>query len=81
MRKANAIVMGYSEFEKLIGEVSGGHAGIGFESGKWFYTEDDEYNTEDINKDLSEHLGVTVRDVRIDTSADADDDDVIIICK
>lgn len=79
MRKANALVMNYDEFEKLIGEVSGGHAGIGFEANNWFYTEDDEYYAEDINKDLSEHLGVNVMEVRIDTSVD--EDDVVIICE
>ena len=79
MRNVNAIVMNYKEFEKLIGEVSGGHAGIGFEASGWFYTEDDEYNTEDINKDLSEHLGVNVKAVRIDTTAD--EYDVVIICE
>lgn len=81
MKNVNAIVMGYSEFEKLINEVSDGHAGIGFESNEWFFVADDEYDIEYINKDLSEKLGVTVADVRIDTSVDADDDDVIIICK
>lgn len=77
MRNVNTIVMNYNEFEELIGKVSNGHAGIGFEASGWFYTEDDEYNTDDINKDLSEHLGITVTAVRIDTSAD--EDDVIII--
>lgn len=81
MRNVNAIVMSYSEFEKLISKVSDGHAGIGFESNEWFFVADDEYDIEHINNDLSEQLGVKVTDVRIDTSVDADDDDVIIICK
>lgn len=79
MKKVNAIIMNYNEFEELICKVSGGHAGIGFEANNWFYTEDDEYYAEDINKDLSEHLGVKVTAVRIDTSAD--EDDVVIICE
>lgn len=79
MRNVNVIVMNYIEFEELVGKVSSGHAGIGFESSGWFYTEDDEYNTEDINKDLSNHLGVNVKAVRIDTTAD--EDDVVIICE
>ena len=77
MRKVNAIVMSYDIFEEIINDISDGHAGIGFESGGWFYTEDDEYDTENINKDLSEHLGVTVTSVRIDM--DADEDEVVII--
>ena len=77
MRNANVFIMNFTEFEELIGKVSGGHAGIGFEANGWFYTEDDEYNTDDINKDLSSHLGVNVKGVRIDTTAD--EDDVVII--
>lgn len=79
MRNVNAIVMNYNEFEELINEVSGGHAGIGFGAREWFYTEDDEYNCDNINKDLSEHLGVNVKAVKIDTTAE--EDDVIIICE
>ena len=80
MRKVNAIVMNYDEFEKLVGEVSNGHAGIGFESNEWFFTSDDEYNAEeDTNKDLSNYLGVNVKAVRIDTTAN--EDDVVIICE
>ena len=79
MRNANVFIMNFTEFEDLISKVSGGHAGIGFEANGWFYTEDDEYNTDDINKDLSSHLGVNVKGVRIDTTAD--EDDVVIICQ
>lgn len=79
MRNVNAIVMNYNEFEELIDKVSGGHAGIGFEPRGWFYTEDGEYDTNDINKDLSKHLGVNVKAVRMDR--DKDEDDVIIICE
>ena len=77
MRNVNAIVMNYNEFEELVGKVSNGHAGIGFDSRSWFYTEDDEYNTDDINKDLSEHLGVTVTAVKIGISSE--EEDVVII--
>lgn len=79
MKKVNAIIMNYNEFEELVGKVSGGHAGIGFGSREWFFVADDEYDCDNINKDLSEHLGVTVTAVRIDTSAD--EDDVIVICE
>ncbi len=79
MRNVNAIVMNYDEFEELVWKVSYGHAGIGFGTREWFYTADDEYDCDNINKDLSMSLGVKVTAVRIDTSADADD--VIIICE
>ena len=79
MKKVNAIIMNYNEFEELVGKVSGGHAGIGFGSREWFYVADDEYDCDNINKDLSEQLGATVKLVRIDRAADKDD--VIIICE
>ena len=79
MRNVNAIVMSYNEFEKLVGEASGGHVGIGFENGSWFYTVDDEGDCDNINNDLSNHLGVNVKAVRIDITAD--EDDVVIICE
>ena len=79
LRFSNAIVMNYDEFEELIGKASGGHAGIGFGSRDWFYTSDDEYDCEDINNDLSNLLGITVKAVRIDRAAD--EDDVVIICE
>lgn len=77
MRNVNAIAMNYDEFENLVSKASNGHAGIGFDMGRWFYTVDDEYIIEDINKDLSNHLGINVMSIRIDMSAD--EDDVIII--
>lgn len=79
MKKLNAIVLQYEEFEALINEVSGGHAGIGFGSREWFYTADDEYDCDNIKKDLSNHLDVTVLAVRMDTSAEQDE--VVIICE
>lgn len=80
MRKVNAIVMNYKEFEEIVAKITNGNAGIGFGSREWFYVASDEYDPEkDMNKDLSEYLGVTVTDVRIDTSANYDD--VIIICE
>lgn len=77
MRKANAIVMNYNEFEELVSKVSNGHVGVEFEGNEWFYTVDDECDCKDIDTDLSKHLGVTVIAVRIDFTPD--EDDVIII--
>ena len=79
MKKVNAIVMQYEEFEAVVGEVANGHAGIGFDSGEWFYVADDEYDIDNINSDLSKHLDITVLAVKIDTSASQDE--VVIICE
>ena len=79
MKNVNAIVMQYEEFEAVVGEVSNGHAGIGFDSGEWFYVADDEYDVEEINKDLSKQLNTTVLAVKIDTFASQDE--VVIICE
>lgn len=79
MRKVNAIVMNYEEFEELVNNISNGHAGIAFDSDEWFYVADDEYNVDDINKDLSKFLQVNVKAVRVDLTND--EDDVIVICE
>lgn len=77
MRKVNAIVMNYDEFEKLVGEASGGHIGIGFETDTWFYTVDDEGDSDNINKDLSKILNVNVTSVKIGILSE--EEDVVII--
>ena len=77
MRNVNAIVMNYDEFEKLVGEASGGHVGIGFENNNWFYTVDDEGDSDNINKDLSKILNVNVTSVKI--SILSEEEDVVII--
>lgn len=78
MKKVNAIVMDYNEFEQLVCRVSDGYAGIGFEPDEWFYVSSDEYDIDDINNDLSKELGVTVVSVKIDMSNNNKDDVVII---
>ena len=75
MKNVNAIVMNYDEFEEITAKITDGNAVVGFEAGKRFYV----YDIECLNKGLSKYLGVTVTDVRIDTSASYDD--VIIICE
>ena len=79
MNKVNAIVVQYEEFEAVVSEISNGHAGIGIESGEWFYVADDEYDVDNINADLSKQLDTTVLAVKIDTSASQDE--VVIICE
>lgn len=79
MRKVNAIAMEYEEFEEALIVATDGHAVIGVDSKRnWFYAVDDEYDAENVNKDLSKHLGVNIKAVRIDFTED--EDDVIIIC-
>lgn len=79
MRKANVILMNDNEFEELVEKASNGHAGIGYELGEWFYTVNDGYDTDNIEKDLSEYLGVNVVGIRMDLSHSVDA--VVIICE
>ena len=79
MRNVNAIVMNCDEFGNLMDLITNGHANFELESGEWFYVSDDEYDVSNVNKDLSEHLKVNVKAVRIDLTHDVDD--VIIICE
>ena len=79
MRKLSAIVLPYEEFEAAISEISGGHAGIGFGNQGWSYVADDEYDTENILKDLSNYFDTAVLAVRIDTSANQYE--VVVLCE
>jgi len=77
MKKANALVMNYEDFEELIDKASNEHAGVGLGARSWFYVSDDDYDIKNINNDLSRYIGVNVIAVRIDMSVN--EDDVIII--
>ena len=79
MKSVNAIVMNYNEFDELIGRVSNGEAGVGNESGDWFYVTTENYNEDDINKDLSDYLHVNVVSVLVDLTQDKDN--VVVICQ
>ncbi len=78
MKKENAIVMNYSEFNEVVGRVSNGEAGIDNESGEWFYVSTENYNADDIENDLSDYLHEKVKSVVIDLTKD--EDNVVIIC-
>ena len=78
MKNVNAIVMNYSEFDEVVGRVSNDEAGIGNESGEWFYVSTESYNVDDIENDLSDYLHVKVESVIIDMSKD--ENNVVIIC-
>lgn len=78
MKNVNAIVMNYSEFDEVVGRVSNGEAGIGTESGEWFYVSTESYNADDIENDLSDYLHVKVESVIIDLSKMKNN--VVIIC-
>lgn len=79
MKKANVLLMTWNEFNDLVGTVSNGEAGIANESGEWFYISTEEYWIDDINKDLSYHLGEKVKNVLIDLSEDEDNCVVIVL--
>ena len=69
MKNVNAIIMNYNEFEDIIGLVSNGEAGIGNESGDWFYVTTEEYNLDSLLNDLSDYLHVNVQEVLVDLTA------------
>lgn len=79
MINVNAIMMSYDEFEGLVGKVSDGHAGIGFEANNWFFISDDEYDTGDIYKDLAKHLGL--EQISIYTDFTHEEYEVVILYK
>ena len=77
MRNVNAIVMNYDEFQEIINIISNGEAGIGNESGEWFYVSTEMYNVDDIQKDLSDYLHVDIKSILVDLTAT--EDNVVII--
>ena len=79
MRNVKAIAMNYNEFDEIVGHVSNGEAAISSESGEWFYVSTENYNTDDLKKDLSDYLHVKIESVIIDLSKDSDG--VVIICE
>lgn len=79
MKKLNAIVLQYEEFEVAMNAASNGHLGIGFGNSGWFFTTDDEYDVDNVLKDLSGYFDSTVLAVRMDTSASQDE--VVLICE
>ena len=87
MRKENAIVLDWEEFDKLIGKVSNGRARISWDGTGWYYhldddnydEDDEEYTLDCIQKRLSDGLGVTVTAIR--TDLDARGDEVILFYK
>lgn len=72
MKKANVLLMSYDEFNDLVGLVSDGEAGIANELGDWFYVSTEQYNLDEMNTDLSNHLGSKVVDVLIDLTNEND---------
>ena len=78
MKNVSAIVMNYNEFEDIICLVSNGEAGIGYESGEWFYISTEAYNVDDIKKDLSDYLHVNIKSILVDLTVTKDN--VVIIC-
>ena len=78
MKNVKAITMSFGEFIDYVGMVSNGEADVEFDSKEWFYISTEQYNADNIEKDLSDYLHVNVKYVLIDMSAD-DKDNVVLI--
>lgn len=77
MKKVNALLMTWEEFDEVVGAISNGEAGIANENGEWFYVSTEAYDLDEIETDLSIHFGQKVKNVLIDLSEE--DDCVAII--
>ena len=79
MKNVNAITMSFKEFQDYIGIVSNGEASIESESGEWFYVSTDQYNTDNIEKDLSDYLHINIKDVLIDLTTENENNVVLVL--
>lgn len=78
MKKVNAITMKFGELQDWIGMVSNGEANVECENGEWFYVSTEQYDLDNIIKDLSDCLHVNIKSVLVDLTTE-DEDDVAII--
>lgn len=77
MKKVNALLMTWDEFDEVVSAISNWEAGIANENGEWFYVSTEAYDLDEIETDLSIHFGQKVKNVLIDLSEE--DDCVAII--
>ena len=77
MKKVNALLITWDEFDEVVCVISNGEAGIANENGEWFYVSTEAYDLYEIETDLSIHFGQKVKNVLIDLSEE--DDCVAII--
>lgn len=78
MKNVNAITMSFGEFQDYIGMVTNGEASVENENGEWFYVSTEQYNADNIEKDLSNYLHVNVKSVLVDLTAE-DEENVVLI--
>ena len=78
MKKVNAITMNFGEFQDYIGMASNGEANVECENGEWFYVSTEQYDLDNIIKDLSDCLRFNIKSVLVDITTE-DEDDVVII--
>ena len=78
MKNVNAIIMDWNEFVYLVETISNGEATVENENGDWFYVSTEQYDLDNIIKDLSDCLRVNIKSVLIDITIE-DGDDVVLI--
>ena len=78
MKKVNVITMKFEELQDWIGMASNGEANVECENGEWFYVSTEQYDLDNIIKDLSDCLRVNIKYVLIDLTTE-DEDDVALI--
>ena len=79
MKKVNAITMKFGELQDWIGMASNGEANIECENGEWFYVSTEQYDLDNIIKDLSDCLYVNIKYVLVDLTTEYEDDVAIIL--
>lgn len=78
MKNVNAITMNFIEFRDYVVMVSNGEASVEIESGEWFYVSTEQYDADNIIKDLSDYLHVNIKYILMDLTME-DEDNVVLI--
>lgn len=77
MRKVNAIIMDWNEFQTIIENASNGEASIEAEGTEWFYVSTENYNADNIENDIADYLHINIKTIIIDITKE--DSDVVIV--
>lgn len=80
MIETNALIISFDEITNLIRLVSNDNVSIEIENNQWFYVSTDNYDTDNILKELSKKIGKTISFILIDTTTE-DNNCVAIICR
>lgn len=79
MKNVNSITMNFEEFKDYIEMVSNGEATVEECVGDWCYITTEQYDSSNIEKDLSDYLHVNIKYILVDLSIEHKDNVALIL--